>query len=122
MNAALFPYLFSKVPNRRVNHTAVSVNAGSARAWRAPNHPQVSFVTCSALEDLAAKLQDLYLSGRKQEAQDAVPDELVDAVALVGPREKMREQIAEWKTAPIGTLIVGTTQLEALRTLAELCL
>jgi xanthine dehydrogenase YagR molybdenum-binding subunit len=55
MNAALFPYLFSKVPNRRVNHTAVSINAGSARAWRAPNHPQISFMTCSALEDLAAK-------------------------------------------------------------------
>src|SRR6266404_2033499 len=56
MGAALFPYLFTKVVNRRVNHTAVSTNTGSARAWRAPNHPQISFVTCSALEDMAAKL------------------------------------------------------------------
>jgi xanthine dehydrogenase YagR molybdenum-binding subunit len=54
--AQLFPYVFQNVPNRRVNHTAVSLNAGGARAWRAPNHPQVSFITCSALEDLAAKL------------------------------------------------------------------
>ncbi|HYL36501.1 MAG TPA: xanthine dehydrogenase family protein molybdopterin-binding subunit [Bryobacteraceae bacterium] len=56
VNGQLFPYVFNKVPNRRVNHTAVSVNAGGARAWRAPIHPQVCFVTCSALEDLAAKL------------------------------------------------------------------
>ena len=57
LNAQLFPYVFTKVPNRRINHTAVSINTGSARAWRAPNHPQVSFVTCSAFEDLAAKLK-----------------------------------------------------------------
>lgn len=57
LNAQLFPYVFTKVPNRRINHTAVSINTGSARAWRAPNHPQVSFLTCSALEDLAAKLK-----------------------------------------------------------------
>jgi xanthine dehydrogenase YagR molybdenum-binding subunit len=56
MNAQLFPYVFSKVPNRRINHTAVSLNTGGARAWRAPNHPQASYLTCSALEDLAAKL------------------------------------------------------------------
>ncbi|HTT77532.1 MAG TPA: LLM class F420-dependent oxidoreductase [Candidatus Binataceae bacterium] len=80
-----------------------------------------SYVRNFGYEDLAAKLQDLYLSGRKQEAQDAVPDELVDAVALVGPREKINEQLQEWNTAPIGTLIVGTAQPEALRTLAELC-
>jgi xanthine dehydrogenase YagR molybdenum-binding subunit len=56
LNAQLFPYVFTKVPNRRINHTAVSLNAGGARAWRAPNHPQVCYITCSALEDLAAKL------------------------------------------------------------------
>ncbi len=57
VNAQLLPYVFSKVPNRRVNHTAVALNTGSARAWRAPTHPQVSFITCSAFEDLAAKLK-----------------------------------------------------------------
>lgn len=50
------PYVFTKIPNFRLNHSAVSLNAGSARAWRAPNHPQASFLTCSALEDTAAKL------------------------------------------------------------------
>jgi len=56
LNAQLFPYVFTGVPNRRINHTAVSVNAGAARAWRAPSHPQVCYVTCSAFEDLAAKV------------------------------------------------------------------
>src|SRR5580700_2183096 len=51
------PYVFTEITNRRMNHTAVAVNAGGARAWRAPNHPQASFLTCSALEDLAAKLR-----------------------------------------------------------------
>jgi len=50
------PYVFNKIPNFRLNHTAISTNTGPARAWRAPNHPQASFLTCSALEDLAAKL------------------------------------------------------------------
>jgi len=50
------PYVFTKIPNYRLNHTAISLNAGSARAWRAPNNPQASFLTCSAIDDLAAKL------------------------------------------------------------------
>lgn len=50
------PYVFINIPNRRMNHTAVMTNGGPLRAWRAPNHPQASFLTCSALEDLAAKL------------------------------------------------------------------
>ncbi|MCS7023584.1 MAG: xanthine dehydrogenase family protein molybdopterin-binding subunit [Bryobacteraceae bacterium] len=50
------PYVFVNIPNRRMNHTAVMTNCGPLRAWRAPNHPQASFLTCSAIEDLAAKL------------------------------------------------------------------
>lgn len=57
LNANLLPYVFRKVPNRRINHSAISINAGGARAWRAPNHPQVSYLSCSAIEDLAAKLR-----------------------------------------------------------------
>ena len=51
------PYVFTEIPNKRLNHTAVAINTGGARAWRAPNHPQASFLTCSAFEDLAAKLK-----------------------------------------------------------------
>jgi xanthine dehydrogenase YagR molybdenum-binding subunit len=50
------PYVYTRVPNKRLVHTAVSTNGGPQRAWRAPNHPQLSFLTCSAMEDFAAKL------------------------------------------------------------------
>ncbi len=56
LNADQMPYVFRNVPNRKINHTAVSINAGSARAWRAPNNQQLSYITCCALDDLAAKL------------------------------------------------------------------
>ena len=49
------PYIF-EVPNQRKQHTAVMTNQGSARAWRAPNHPQAALITMAAFEDLAAKL------------------------------------------------------------------
>jgi F420-dependent oxidoreductase-like protein len=80
-----------------------------------------SYVRQFGYDELAGRLQDLYLSGKKNEAQAAVPDELVDAVALVGPRERIRDQLARWKSSPIKTLLIGTSQPEALRLLAELC-
>ena len=64
---------------QRINHTAVSVNAGPARAWRAPNNPQASYLTCCALEDLAAKLNmdPVEFSRRTlslhRRARDAIP-------------------------------------------------
>ncbi len=70
----------------------------------------------------AVKIQDLYLAGKKAEAIAAVPDELVDALHLVGPEERIRERFAAWKAAPIGTLIVGAMQPEAIRLIAELAL
>src|SRR5208337_297953 len=51
------PYVFTEIPNQRLNHSAVAVNAGPSRAWRAPNHPQAAYLTYSALEDLAAQLK-----------------------------------------------------------------
>jgi F420-dependent oxidoreductase-like protein len=81
-----------------------------------------SYVRQFGYDDLAKKLQDLYLSGKKNEAQAAVPDELADAVALLGPKERIRDQLARWKASPIATMLIGTSQPEALRTLAELCM
>jgi len=43
------------IPNKRLAHSAVSTNAGAFRAWRAPNNQQASYLTCSAVEDFAAK-------------------------------------------------------------------
>ncbi len=81
-----------------------------------------SYVRNFGYEGLATTLQDLYLSGQKAAAQAAVPDEFVDAVALVGPREHIAEQLTRWKASPVTTMIIGSNQVEALRVLAELCL
>lgn len=51
------PYVYTRIPNQRLNHSAVSINAGGVRAWRAPNHQQACYLTDSALDDLAAKLE-----------------------------------------------------------------
>jgi xanthine dehydrogenase YagR molybdenum-binding subunit len=50
------PYIY-RIPNIRVKQAGVAVNAGSARAFRAPGHPQASLGMESALDDLAAKLK-----------------------------------------------------------------
>jgi F420-dependent oxidoreductase-like protein len=73
-------------------------------------------------EEAAQRIQDLYLDGKKLEAMAAVPDRLVDEIALVGPRERIVERLGAWKASPVRTLLVGTGQPEALRLLAETCL
>jgi F420-dependent oxidoreductase-like protein len=73
-------------------------------------------------EEDAERIQELYLSGKQREAIDAVPDALVDAVALVGPKERIRDRLEAWRETPVTTLILGTSDPKALQTLAELVL
>ena len=67
----------------------------------------------------AREIQDLYLDGKKGEALAAVPDRLVDEVALVGPADRIRDRLAAWKESPVTDMLVGGGQPEALRVLAE---
>jgi F420-dependent oxidoreductase-like protein len=79
-------------------------------------------LTCRyGYEEAAKTIQDLYLAGRKAEAEAAVPDALVDDVALCGPRERIRERLAVWHDAGLSTLMVGG-DVAALRVMAELLL
>jgi hypothetical protein len=71
-------------------------------------------------EAAAKQIQDHYLDGQKKEAAAAVPDELVDEVALCGPKERIAELLEPWRTSPVTTLIVGAGQPEALEVMAEL--
>ena len=73
-------------------------------------------------EEDAERIQELYLSGKQREAIAAVPDALVDAVALVGPKERIRDRLEAWRATPVTTLILGTSDPKALQTLAELVL
>jgi hypothetical protein len=73
-------------------------------------------------EDAAVAIQNLYLAGKKQEAAAAVPDALVDEVALCGPRERIAERLSRWTGSGVTTLICGMTDVGAVRAMAELVL
>ncbi|MBO0858608.1 MAG: LLM class flavin-dependent oxidoreductase [Chloracidobacterium sp.] len=73
-------------------------------------------------EEAANRIQDLYLAGKKLEAVTAVPDELVDEIALCGPRERIADRLAAWKELGITTLICGASDINTLRVMAELAL
>jgi F420-dependent oxidoreductase-like protein len=68
------------------------------------------------------KIQDLFLAGKRDEAQATVPDRLVDEIALVGPRARIAERLEAWKASPVTAMLISARQPEALRMLAELCL
>jgi F420-dependent oxidoreductase-like protein len=70
-------------------------------------------------EEAAATIQNLYLDGKKQEAAAAVPDELVDEIALVGPLERILDRLDAWQESRVGTLILGTGQQEILEPVVE---
>jgi len=70
----------------------------------------------------AERIQELYLGGKQREAIAAVPDELVDAVSLIGPKERIRDRLEAWRETPVTTLIVGSPQPQALEVLAGLVL
>jgi F420-dependent oxidoreductase-like protein len=77
-------------------------------------------------EDAARTVQDLYLEGRKDEAAAALPAELIDAVSLVGPRDVVRDRLAVFRDAGVGTLMVSpmawtyADRLAQLRAVADL--
>jgi F420-dependent oxidoreductase-like protein len=58
-------------------------------------------------DDAAREVQDLYLGGRARDAAAALPAELIDAVSLCGPADVVRERLALFRDAGVGTLIIS---------------
>jgi F420-dependent oxidoreductase-like protein len=73
-------------------------------------------------ETAAAEIQELYLGGRKNDAAAAVPDALVDEVALVGDRARIADRLEAWRASGVTSLNLQARQPEALQVLAELVL
>jgi F420-dependent oxidoreductase-like protein len=67
----------------------------------------------------AAAIQDAALDGRMADAVAAVPDALVDAVALVGPVERVRDRLHAYREAGATTLLAMTKDADVIRALAE---
>ncbi|HEY7137365.1 MAG TPA: LLM class F420-dependent oxidoreductase [Acidimicrobiia bacterium] len=72
--------------------------------------------------DAAHQVQSLYMSERRLEAAAAIPDELIDEVALVGPRERIRDQLEAWKASRVTTMIIMAPDAHTMRAVAELAL
>ena len=73
--------------------------------------------------DAADQIQDLYLNGKKSEAEALVPNELLDEVSLVGPRERIIERLGPWKEAgkrgEVGSMLLGVQDPVVLELLAN---
>jgi F420-dependent oxidoreductase-like protein len=67
------------------------------------------------------EIAELYLAGRKDEAAAKVPRKLIEAMALVGPREKIAEDLARWRESIVTTMLISG-DAATLRTAAELVL
>ena len=74
-------------------------------------------------EDAAVEIQDHFLAGRRAEAMAAVPDKLIDEVALVGPKDKVTARLQDWKAAAkqkhVSAVLCRAEDKETLRVLAE---
>ena len=71
-------------------------------------------------EEEAEKIQQLFMEGKRDEAARVLPDELVDAMSLVGPKDRIKDRLQAWRDSRVTTLLVATTDKDMLRTIAEI--
>ena len=81
------------------------------------------YATRLGFAEAAAKIQDLYLAGRRDEAAAAVPEALVDACHLVGPAARIKDRVQRWTAAGtkghVGSMLIRSDQPKVLQLLAE---
>ncbi|MCL4170333.1 UNVERIFIED_CONTAM: hypothetical protein GTU68_003313 [Idotea baltica] len=74
-------------------------------------------------EEAAAKIQDLYLAGKPQEAAAAVPEGLMDETALVGSLDRIKGRLARWKDAgkrgEVGSMLLQVSDPAAMELIAK---
>jgi len=52
-------------------------------------------------EDLASEIQNLYLDGKKQEAEELFPEELLNDLTLVGTKDDIEKKFNNWKDSNV---------------------
>ena len=81
------------------------------------------YVARLGFEDAATRIQHLFLDGKRAEAAAAVPDALVDGIALVGPAGRIADRLGAWKEAAarnhVSSLLASDATPEVVRLLAE---
>lgn len=63
-------------------------------------------VARAGFEDVAHDVQELFLSGRREEAVERIPDELVDGTSLIGPPGRIRERLELWRASRVTTVVL----------------
>ena len=71
--------------------------------------------------DEAEEIQELIFDGKRDVGIAAVPDAFADEISLSGPRDRIREKLADWKNSPVTSLLIHG-DLPLLREMAELTL
>lgn len=69
----------------------------------------------------AQEIQRLFLAGEKDKAVAAVPARFADEISLCGPRDRVREKLADWENSPVTSLLIHGDS-HTLRQMAELVL
>jgi F420-dependent oxidoreductase-like protein len=70
--------------------------------------------------EVADRVQELYLAGRKQEAIDAIPDEYIDEAGLYGSPDRIRQRYQAWAESGITGLVIETRSDEAVELMADI--
>jgi F420-dependent oxidoreductase-like protein len=68
----------------------------------------------------AARIQELFLAGRKEEAAAAVPDEYIDEAGMIGPEARIAERFARWRDAGFTLVRLGNPDLPAMEAIARI--
>ncbi|MCZ6831500.1 MAG: LLM class F420-dependent oxidoreductase [Gammaproteobacteria bacterium] len=70
----------------------------------------------------AEKIQQLFFADKRDEAARVIPDEFADSLALIGPKDRIKDRLQAWRDSRVTTLLVATTDKDQLRNMAELIL
>lgn len=76
-------------------------------------------ITRFGFGEAADKIQELFMSGQRDQAIAAVPDELADEISLCGSKERIRDRLAAWRESPVTQLVVGSSDPATLQFMAE---
>ncbi|MGZ3144991.1 LLM class F420-dependent oxidoreductase [Lentzea chajnantorensis] len=71
--------------------------------------------------EVVADIGKLYQAGRKDEAAQVVPDELVREISIVGSAEEVRAEVARWEAAGVTQLLVGCRDTDSIKAVSEAC-
>ena len=110
---------FRPLPRHDPAHFALYIGGMGARSRNFYN----DLAKRMGYEAAAVDIQNLYLPGKREEAEAAVPDALIDETSLIGPKERIGDRLQAWKELArdhrVGTLVLAGTTPEAMRVVAE---